>query len=98
MKKPNPRSKQKRKPKQEQKIIALFQGRPVPAEIIPFEPIKEEWNEYKLKDGTVIRFKSIMARILRLEERNPEGDPIYQLSSQNVAAATVPSRLRKRKH
>jgi hypothetical protein len=58
-----------------------------------FEIVREEWNEYKLLDGGIIRVKTTVQRIFRAlddqgKPRNtPEGDPemIVRHNTQVVA-------------
>lgn len=37
-----------------------------------FEVIKEDWNEYRLKDGCKIKVKTILTNILEADEKSPE--------------------------
>ena len=64
-----------------------YQGRQVKGESIDFLTRKEEFNEYQLTDGKVLRIKMVVTRIIRLEEEKaPDGNPIYLIQSQNVVA------------
>jgi hypothetical protein len=69
-------------------------------ESVPIVEQVESWNEYRLNDGTVLRFKSVVTEIVRLT--NPdvydnEGVPIYVVKSTQMAAiAQVPENLRKK--
>ncbi len=48
---------------------------------------KEDFNEYQLEDGKVLRIKMVVTRIIRLEgETAPDGSPVYLIQSQNVVA------------
>ena len=49
-----------------------------------FEAVKEEWNEYLLDDGTRLRVKLVVTKILRTNQIDPEGNPVYVITSQNV--------------
>ncbi|GBC74834.1 hypothetical protein HRbin06_00141 [archaeon HR06] len=63
---------------------------------LPFESSKEEWNEYKVSDGTIIKVKTIVTKIYRLKDKyNEFGEPIYHVISGNVITALVPPKLRK---
>jgi hypothetical protein len=57
----------------------------------------EQWCQYTLSDGTVIRIKPVLTGVLRLEGQwNDSGDPIYHLSAPiMIAVDHVPSELRK---
>jgi hypothetical protein len=75
------------------KTTAQFMGEMVPAEEMDFEPLRETWNEYRVADGSLLRLKVVVSKILRLEKRNPQGEPIYLITSTNVVSATVPPEL-----
>ncbi len=67
-------------------------GRVVEAEQIDFEPMKEEWNEYSLSDGNVLRLKIIVTSIFRTEEKDPiTGFPLYFVQSNNVVTGYMPA-------
>jgi hypothetical protein len=64
-----------------------YQGRQVEGESIDFLTRKEDFNEYQLADGKILRIKMVVTRIVKLEEeRAPDGNPIYLIQSQNVVA------------
>lgn len=60
----------------------------VEGEELDFEPLKESWNEYRCTDGTYVRLKIVVSKIVKLDKRNPQGEPIYQVASANVLAVT----------
>jgi hypothetical protein len=63
----------------------------VDGEELDFEPLKESWNEYRCEDGSYIKLKVVVSRIIRLEKKNEQtGEPVYQIVSANVVAATPP--------
>lgn len=71
-------------------------GREVGAEDIDFEVMKEDWNEYKLKDGTTLRVKTVVTSIIRTEDHDPmTGDPTYIIKSGNMLRAIVPENLKR---
>lgn len=76
---------------------ANFQGREVDAEDLEFETEKECWNSYILEDGTRLKMKSVVAKVLRLEAFNDAGEPIYLVNSSNLLSADVPENLKERK-
>ena len=57
------------------------------ADDVDFEESKEYWNVYRLKDGTTLKIKLVLAGIKRLKKHNPDGTPIYIINSQNVVRA-----------
>lgn len=60
----------------------------VEGEELDFEPLKESWNEYRCTDGTYVRLKIVVSKIVKLDKWNPQGEPIYQVASANVLAVT----------
>ena len=74
-----------------------FQGREVDATEIEFQTRKEDWNEYQLMDGSVVKMKLVVSAIFRLggmfdEERNP----VYHIKSTNVAGVGSPDNLKRK--
>jgi len=67
-------------------------------EPIDFNIVKEDWNEYRLSDGTVLKVKLILTGVLRLKNQyDPIGNPVYVIASQNaVRVVSVPEELRYR--
>ena len=64
-----------------------YQGRQVDGESIDFLTRKEDFGEYQLADGKILRIKMVVTRIIRLEEEKAtDGNPIYLIQSQNVVA------------
>ena len=64
-----------------------YQGRQVDAETVDFMTRKEDFNEYQLADGKIIKIKMVATRIVRLVgEFTPDGNPVYLIQSQNVVA------------
>ena len=64
-----------------------YQGREVEGEPVDFLTRKEDFNEYQLTDGKILKIKMVVTRIIRLEEEKaPDGNPIYLIQSQNVVA------------
>lgn len=64
-----------------------YQGREVEGRPVDFLTRKEEFNEYQLEDGKILRIKMVVTRIIRLEgEKAPDGNPVYLIQSQNIVA------------
>jgi len=63
---------------------------------VDFETMREDWNEYKLEDGTILKFKTIVSNIIRTEEYDPmTGDPVYHVRSTNILRVKVPEELKR---
>ena len=76
--------------------VRLPDGREIEAMDVDFETVKEDWNEYKLEDGTILKFKTIVSSIVRTEEYDPmTGDPVYHVRSTNVLRVKVPEELKR---
>ena len=74
-----------------------FQGQEVDATEIEFQTRKEDWNEYQLMDGTVIKMKLVVSEIFRIEGMyDAAGNPTYQIRSTNVPAVKSPDNLKKK--
>lgn len=64
------------------------------SEDIDFEEKEEQWNVYKLKDGSTLKVRQILVGVKRLKRHNPDGTPTYMINSQNVVRAVdVPKEL-----
>jgi hypothetical protein len=64
-----------------------YQGRQVEGKPVDFLTRKEDFNEYQLADGKILRTKLVVTRIIRLEgEVAPDGSPVYLIQSQNIIA------------
>lgn len=75
------------------RTTAFYGGKMVPADEVDYEPLRETWNEYRASDGTLLRMKLVVSKILRLDERNEQGEPIYLITSSNIVSASVPPEL-----
>ena len=74
-----------------------FQGQEVEATEIEFQTRKEDWNEYQLMDGTVIKMKAVVSEIFRIDGMFDEaGNPVYQIKSANVPVVKSPDTLKKK--
>jgi len=70
--------------------VRLPNGRELGAMDVDFETIKEDWNEYTLEDGTVLKFKTVVSSIIRTEDYDPmTGDPVYHVRSTNILRVKV---------
>lgn len=78
------------------KVKVPLAGKMVDGIEMDFEDLGEKWNEYQIKDGTKIKIKLVATRIVKTEEYNQEGDPIYFVNSQNILVANVPDNLKRR--
>lgn len=77
------------------KVNVSYKNKIVEGTKLDFQTNKEEWNGYKLEDGTIMKFKSVVVKVVRTEEYNKFGEPIYIVNSQNMVSASVPKKLMK---
>ena len=74
-----------------------YEGKMVDAEQLEFAAEQEPWAAYKLDDGTVAKFKHVLAKAYKLTNQFlPNGDPVYIFQAGAVASLEVPENLRKR--
>jgi hypothetical protein len=67
------------------------------AEDLDFTEETEQWNSYKLSDGTILRIKLILREVKRLKKWKPDGSPIYMINSQNIVrTVNIPKELKKK--
>jgi len=58
---------------------------------VDFEAPEEPWITYKLSDGTVVKFRTMMMSIARSDKFDEHGRPYYFTNSQNQMR-TYPSK------
>jgi hypothetical protein len=62
---------------------------------LDFEEVEENWNTYRLSDGTTIKVKLVLRGVKRLKRYERDGTPIYVINSINVVRAlNVPQDLK----
>lgn len=59
--------------------------------------IKEDWNEYELEDGTILKMKNVVIRVVRTEKYDQNDDPIYFYNTSTIGSAIVPNKWKKKK-
>jgi len=67
-------------------------------EEVDFENEKEEWNVYKLADGTILKIKLVLVNVVRSRDNYDSlGNPIYGITSQNIVKVlNVPEKLKQK--
>lgn len=76
--------------------VRLPNGREVKAMDVDFETVREDWNEYTLEDGTILKFKTVVSSIIRTEDYDPmTGNPSYHVRSTNMVRVKVPEELKR---
>lgn len=80
----------------EDKVTINFGGKQVEATPVEVNQSSEKWNEYLLEDGTVLKMKLILKKVLRVDDEfDAEGNPVYVMQSTNVSTITAPKHLKR---
>ena len=66
------------------------------AKELEFESVEEKWNEYEVKDGTVVRVKLVVSGVQKTEYFVPDGDPLYNIQNDAVVKYIVPPDLKRK--
>lgn len=73
--------------------------RSIEAEDMDFQTAREDWNEYQVEGGHTVRIKLVVSSILKTNERDPQGNPVYIVQSTNIVKVLPPeSYSRKEVH
>jgi hypothetical protein len=70
-------------------IVTLPDGRKVEATQADFTLVKEEWNEYRLPDGMVVKMKLAVTEIYVLAESDKSTDKPNLMVKHNILMATT---------
>ena len=83
-------------PKPKPRTINLPDGTSAKAVEMDFKIVREDWNEYELSDGTRLRVKNFVVKVLVVVDDNgeyilgPVGDPqVMVQGSVNVVASVM---------
>ncbi|MFA5361679.1 MAG: hypothetical protein WC335_00300 [Candidatus Omnitrophota bacterium] len=78
------------------KVKINFGGEEVEATPVEVSQSGEQWNQYLLDDGTMIKMKLVATKVLRVDNKyDKEGNPVYFVQSTNVISVAAPDNLRK---
>ncbi len=59
---------------------------------------QENFNTYLLEDGTVLKFKTVLIDVIRLDdEYDDDGNPLYVTRTKNIVTAESPDSLRRKR-
>lgn len=77
--------------------MPLPDGTEAEAEVVGFRANNENWNDYLLDDGTVLRMKLVVTEVMRVAgQYDQAGNPAYIVNSTNVITVDAPEDLIKR--
>ncbi len=66
----------------------------VPVDIVS---VKELWSKCRLKDGTILRIRPVVAEVRRTQNKFDElGQPIYLVKTAIITTVKSPKRLHKK--
>ena len=81
----------------EKTIWTLGDGTAREGYVIHIADSREQFNEYILEDGAVLKLKSVASEVLRVSDAwDRDGNPVYFIKSQNVLAVSAPESLLKK--
>jgi hypothetical protein len=72
-----------------------YNGKPVSGQQVDVETSTETWSTYKLEDGTVLKMKVVLLEVVRLDEHDATGNPVYQFAAHQIIGVTAPDDLKK---
>lgn len=79
------------------KVRINFGGEEVDATPIDVNQTNEYWNQYLLDDGSVVKMKLVVTKVLRIDNRyDNEGNPAYLVQSTNITSVNAPDNLKKK--
>lgn len=79
------------------KVKLKLGNKDVLGEVIRVNHANEAWNEYLLEDGSVLKLKTVITDVFRVEnEYDPEGNPIYYVKSSNVMSVNAQDDIKKK--
>jgi len=78
------------------KVVSPLSHREVEAVNVDFEAKSEPWVMYELSDGSVLKVRTLVTGIMRLEgEHDAGGNPLYTVSTQVVIrVVSAPKEIR----
>jgi hypothetical protein len=58
----------------------------------------EPWMEYELEDGTVLRARTTVVDVIRVDgEYDPDGNPVYQIRGNATMSVIAPESLKRKR-
>jgi hypothetical protein len=70
---------------------------PQEAELVEIAKSTEQWSEYVLVDGTIIRVKQVLLEVWRiLDQYDPDGNPQYVLKTAAIPVIRAPAELKRK--
>ena len=60
---------------------------------LDFKILREDWNVYELADGSILKVRFVLRKVIRTKAFNPDGEPGYAFGSRNFLAPRTPKKL-----
>ena len=79
------------------KAKVLYRGRVHKGRNLNFTIENDVWTVVKVEDGAEIKIKPGIARIVRSDEFDPDGNPIYIMNTSILLTQNVPDELKNYK-
>lgn len=66
------------------KLKSPVSGIEVTADEVDFDATAEPWTTLKLSDGSTLKLKPVITKVIRYGDYDQHGDPIYQVFASEV--------------
>ena len=53
-------------------------------QIIDIKDEEEKWSTYKLENGSTLKVKQVITKVIMLDEKDSSGKPIYQIEASPI--------------
>jgi len=81
----------------ETRIKTIINGQTTEASDVPIVQSNEDWREYRLEDGSTLRIKFAVGSVMRLDDFDADGNPIYVVKGTLLTIPlVVPDSLKKK--
>jgi len=79
------------------KIKIPYNGQMAEGTLVGVNHSFENWNDYTLDDGSSLRIKFIITKVVRLDNiYDAEGNPVYVFQSTSVASVNASNSLKRK--
>ena len=67
-----------------------YQNRVIQGVSMEFDAERENWNEYRLEDGSLVRVRTVVSDIVKTDEPTETGEPLIIVRSTTLIAYSEP--------
>ena len=79
------------------KVRINYLGEEAEATPVEINQTSENWNQYLLDDGSVLKIKLVATNVLRVEGKfDDEHNPVYLVKSTNIMSVKSPDNLKRK--